>query len=210
MKLNLKLKQYSFFFLLLFVFSSCSDDGETTPLNIIAGFSHSGQTDGAGIVRFSNISVNADSYLWDFGDNTSSTANNPTHNYEDGGVYEVILTATNVNGDFDSKSNVLTVEKRSLPSTVEFFITTPDQSNLLELSTNEISTITNNSNFTITVSDQITYQEMDGFGFALTGGSASHLNNMTTSQRANLLNELFGSSGLGITYLRVSVGGSDV
>ncbi len=63
---------------------------------------------------------------------------------------------------------------------------------------------------TITVSEQTTYQEMDGFGFALTGGSALHLNNMGSSQRSVLLEELFGSNGIGISYLRVSVGASDL
>lgn len=96
------------------------------------------------------------------------------------------------------------------PQNVNFYLTKPDQSSLLELTTNGISLMSNNSNSTITVSEQTTYQEMDGFGFALTGGSALHLNNMGSSQRAVLLEELFGSNGIGISYLRVSVGASDL
>jgi glucosylceramidase len=96
------------------------------------------------------------------------------------------------------------------PSIVDFYLTTSNKSNLLELTKNGISVMVNNNNFTISVSDQTTYQEMDGFGFALTGGSALHLNSMGSSQRASLLEELFGSNGIGISYLRVSVGASDL
>ena len=210
MKLNRILRQLTFLFLLLPVINSCSTDDETIPPNVVANFTNAGQSDGTGVVRFSNTSMNADSYFWDFGDNRTSTEINPIHNYEEGGEYEVELIATDVKGNSDSDSKTITIEKRILPSTVEFFITTPDQSSLLELSTNEISKITENNNSTITVSDQITYQEMDGFGFALTGGSALHLNTMAASQRAILLNELFGANGLRISYLRVSVGASDL
>ena len=56
------------------------------------------------------------------------------------------------------------------------------------------------------------YQEMDGFGFALNGGSAMHLFNMDQSSRSALLNELFGNNENSIraSYLRVSIGASDL
>lgn len=44
---------------------------------------------------FENLSINADSYFWDFGDPTSttdtSTAKNPTYTYPDTGTYTVLL-----------------------------------------------------------------------------------------------------------------------
>ncbi len=50
-------------------------------------------------ISFNNTSVGeAMSYLWDFGDGQTSTANNPTHLYTNEGVYTVCLTATDVNG----------------------------------------------------------------------------------------------------------------
>lgn len=49
---------------------------------------------------------------------------------------------------------------------------------------------------------------MDGSGFALTAGSALYLNNIDSSQKASSLNELFGSDGVRMSYLRVSVGTS--
>jgi glucosylceramidase len=55
-------------------------------------------------------------------------------------------------------------------------------------------------------------QFIDGFGFALTGGSALHINNMPASDRHNLLVELFDhtKSNIGTSYLRVSIGASDL
>jgi len=55
----------------------------------------------------------------------------------------------------------------------------------------------------ITIDDQKTYQEIDGFGFALTGGSATHIKNMGAQARAALLKELFATDGtnIGTSYL---------
>lgn len=56
------------------------------------------------------------------------------------------------------------------------------------------------------------YQQMDGFGFALTGGSAQHITRMNAAERKKLIEELFGTNGkqIGISYLRLSIGSSDL
>lgn len=57
------------------------------------------------------------------------------------------------------------------------------------------------------------FQEIDGFGYALTGGSAYLLNQkLTKDQRAALLKELFSTkeNGIGVSYLRISIGASDL
>jgi len=46
-------------------------------------------------VSFTNNSVNAQSYVWDFGDGTTSTEENPQHNYANEGPYTITLTALN-------------------------------------------------------------------------------------------------------------------
>ncbi|MCB0520171.1 MAG: PKD domain-containing protein [Saprospiraceae bacterium] len=46
-------------------------------------------------IQFNNLSLNADGYLWDFGDGTTSTGNNPLHVFEQPGTYSVTLTAIN-------------------------------------------------------------------------------------------------------------------
>ncbi len=64
----------------------------------------------------------------------------------------------------------------------------------------------------IDVDDKQTFQTMDGFGFALTGGSAQLIMHMDPAKRAALLGELFTDSGngIGISYLRLSIGASDM
>lgn len=71
---------------------------------------------------------------------------------------------------------------------------------------------TENELESIVVNPDVKYQEIDGFGFALTGGSAYHIFNMSTSERNKLLNELFdtGGNSIGTSYLRVSIGASDL
>jgi PKD repeat protein len=49
-------------------------------------------------VNFTDLSPGAASWLWDFGDNTSSTLQNPSHTYNNTGSYDVSLTITAANG----------------------------------------------------------------------------------------------------------------
>jgi hypothetical protein len=51
--------------------------------------------DGLFIRGFENTSVNGISYLWDFGDGSTSTAENPWHQYAENGSYTVSLTVMN-------------------------------------------------------------------------------------------------------------------
>lgn len=68
------------------------------------------------------------------------------------------------------------------------------------------------SGTTIVVDSTQTYQTMDGFGFALTGGSAYLINRLPSSDRSKILQELFASDStfIGISYLRISIGSSDL
>ncbi len=65
---------------------------------------------------------------------------------------------------------------------------------------------------TIVVDAAQRFQSVDGFGFAMTGGSAQLLHAMSAAKRHVLLRELFGHGPgeLGISYLRVSIGASDM
>jgi PKD repeat protein len=54
------------------------------------------------IVRFYNYSYFGVSFLWDFGDGTTSTDENPWHKYESEGTYNVTLTVTSKEGCRDS------------------------------------------------------------------------------------------------------------
>jgi glucosylceramidase len=69
-----------------------------------------------------------------------------------------------------------------------------------------------NSNITVDVDSTITYQSVDGFGYTLTGGSAFVINRLPAAQKTALLQELFGNgdNSIAISYLRVSIGASDL
>lgn len=65
----------------------------------------------------------------------------------------------------------------------------------------------------IFVNELKTFQSMDGFGCTLTGGSTQLLAKMSPENRATLLKELFdpkAEGSIGISYLRISVGASDL
>jgi glucosylceramidase len=68
------------------------------------------------------------------------------------------------------------------------------------------------SNPAIEVDTTLSFQEIDGFGNCLTGGSAALLHRMDQSSRTALLKELFSTeeNNIGISYLRISIGASDL
>ena len=55
-------------------------------------------------VQFNNTSLFSNSFIWDFGDGTTSTENDPTHVYTDAGDYEVTLIASINNACSDTIS----------------------------------------------------------------------------------------------------------
>ena len=64
----------------------------------------------------------------------------------------------------------------------------------------------------IRINDKQSFQSIDGFGWALTDGSAQHIIRMSPASRAALLKDLFttDSTHIGGSYLRVSIGASDL
>ncbi|WP_081212031.1 glycoside hydrolase family 30 protein [Salegentibacter sediminis] len=54
------------------------------------------------------------------------------------------------------------------------------------------------------------YQEIEGFGAALTGSSAFLINELSSGKKSALIKDLFDpKTGIGISYLRMSIGASD-
>lgn len=96
---------------------------------------------------------------------------------------------------------------------IAVWLTNNDRSALFEQqpATLNFSTATT-KDATIVVDDTKTFQKMDGFGFALTGGSAMHIIKMNAEARSRLLHQLFDTTGnaIGISYLRLSIGASDL
>ena len=60
-------------------------------------------------VQFNDLSENATSWFWDFGDGFTSTEQSPVHTYDSVGFFNVKLTATNPAGsDIDRKISLIT------------------------------------------------------------------------------------------------------
>ncbi|MDD4969304.1 MAG: glycoside hydrolase family 30 beta sandwich domain-containing protein [Paludibacter sp.] len=63
---------------------------------------------------------------------------------------------------------------------------------------------------TITLNPSQVFQEIDGFGAAITGSSCYNLLRMTQANRTKILRETFDPlSGMGYSYIRISIGCSD-
>ena len=98
-------------------------------------------------------------------------------------------------------------------SDVSFWLTKGDQSVLLQKQNVELNfAATNNSNSTIEIDEAQVFQSIDGFGYTLTGGSATLINNLPTAEKDALIKELFSTDGnaIGVSYLRLSIGASDL
>jgi len=95
---------------------------------------------------------------------------------------------------------------------VKFYMSKPDKTVLFGKQTEGVLQWQQNDFATIEIDSTTKFQAMDGFGFTLTGGSAMHLANMQAEKRSALLKELFDFSGenIGISYLRLSLGASDL
>lgn len=94
----------------------------------------------------------------------------------------------------------------------QVWVTTGDQAKLLSKESDlSIYPASETPLPTIIVDPATTFQTIEGFGAALTGSSAWLINKkLTAPQRASLLSELFDpDKGIGISYLRMTIGASD-
>ena len=121
----------------------------------------------------------------------------------------VLILLLNFTFSFGCSEDKSTEPAEPESKTVEFWLTDPT-SDIKFVKQKDIPVTQNsNSDETIIVNASQDYQEIDGFGFSLTGGSAYHIFNMSAASRNALLTELFDYTGnnIGTSYLRVSLGG---
>lgn len=102
--------------------------------------------------------------------------------------------------------------KSGKSATVGLWVTMPDKSALLQKESVAVNGQPKNENIQLTINTDKTYQEMDGFGYTLSGGSALHISNMSAPARAKFLQHIYGTGpdDLGVSYIRISVGASDL
>jgi glucosylceramidase len=101
---------------------------------------------------------------------------------------------------------------QSRPVVIESWVTDGDRSMPFEKQkdTLQLSARNRGRGAAIIIDDNQSMQTMDGFGFALTGGSAGLMVKMSAPARSKLLKQLFSTEGAGISYIRLSIGASDM
>ena len=106
------------------------------------------------------------------------------------------------------------ISVRAQTHSIDVWLTNPDKSDLFAHQTHQLQfdAAGNNNYPVINVDEKQTYQTVDGFGFALTGGSATPILKMDAESRSELLHDLFATNGsnIGVSYLRLSIGSSDL
>ncbi|SVB96850.1 uncharacterized protein METZ01_LOCUS249704, partial [marine metagenome] len=103
------MKTARYIFLSLVLFMSC--DKEEEPIGPTADFAY---TANYLIVSFIDSSIAGDGtinrWTWNFGDGSTSTAQNPVHTYAEDGTYSVSLTVTDKNSLNDTFTEEIVVE----------------------------------------------------------------------------------------------------
>ena len=95
-------------------FNNCTSVSDSVQITVsggvLAGFYTSPESGEIPLtVAFTDTSTGAYSWDWDFGDGDNATSQDPVHIYTDEGQYEIILTATDQYGCFDTASFIISV-----------------------------------------------------------------------------------------------------
>ncbi|WP_252312913.1 glycoside hydrolase family 30 beta sandwich domain-containing protein [Sinobaca sp. H24] len=100
-----------------------------------------------------------------------------------------------------------------LDNSAEVWLTTGDEENLLDEQAEiefQPDEETPEAPLTVEVDPDTTYQEIEGFGMAVTGSSAYLINNvLTPDQKDDLLDDIFTDDGINMNFIRHSIGASD-
>ncbi len=108
----------------------------------------------------------------------------------------------------------LTIASLSLSAQGLQYTTTADGTLKFKESRLSITAVTNAESKIAIIQFDATkqYQKMEGFGFALTGGSANLIDQLPDQKKKAILQEVFGKGvdNLGVSYIRISIGASDL
>ena len=108
----------------------------------LAGFTTNGSSSCTGSVSFIDASFNQPNYwLWDFGDGTTSTLQNPTHTYLQAGTYDVSLFVSNGLGQ-DSIFQASVVSVSFMPAPIAY-----NDTSYITPTTFQLATATNSVNW---------------------------------------------------------------
>jgi len=127
--------------------------------------------------------------------------------------FAVLIIACSCSKSPKSSTEIPPTYTDPVKTEVSFWLTKGDQTALLKKQNIALNfSATSNANPTIEIDPNTTFQNIDGFGYTLTGGSASLINGLPVADKDKLLNELFGSAddAIGVNYIRISIGASDL
>ncbi len=141
---------------------------------------------------FTNLSTEADSYLWDFGDGNTATTTSPVHTYNDGGTFTVTLKAAGKGGD-NTSSQSITLNYR--PPVADFSFSYSDNEAPATVSFSNLSTDADqyswefgDGNTSTSTSPTHTYNDGGIYSITLTaiglGGSSTMTKSITITQPA--------------------------
>ncbi|MGZ3790260.1 MAG: glycoside hydrolase family 30 protein [Bacteriovorax sp.] len=116
------------------------------------------------------------------------------------------------NDSFNGSRFVASLGAKQSIDESEFWLTRGDESVLLQLQNWNFEAPSSESLPHITIYPEKKFQTVDGFGYALTGASADLIYLLPDSVQESLLKELFLNEdpSIGISYLRISMGSSDL
>lgn len=127
-------------------------------------------------VNFTDLSQDALSWHWDFGDGNTSSSQNPIHTYTVAGIYDVFLVITSLN---DCQDTLLKIQKMNVLSSIPDFTAndtsgcSPFSVNFTDLSTTTGGAITNwnwdfgDGNTSIIQNPSHTYSSVGSFNVSL-------------------------------------------
>ncbi|MFZ4454952.1 MAG: glycoside hydrolase family 30 protein [Bacteroidales bacterium] len=114
-------------------------------------------------------------------------------------------------GSCQSEKELSSTPTPAFKKDVSVFVTMANKSMLFDSVPLAFSTKPNmDVETTITMNPNQVFQDIDGFGAAITGSTCYNLLKMSAANRAKLLNEAFNPvTGMGYSYIRISIGCSD-
>ncbi len=125
-------------------------------------------------------------------------------------LISLLFTLTSCNLFKDSTSTTTYIDNREY--NISVYTTKGDKSQLLVKNDDLIMKQDNSldeSNTTLFIDDTILYQEMDGFGAALTESSAYLIQSLPLDKRNHVIKDLFSDEGISMNFVRIPMGASD-
>lgn len=81
-----------------------------------ANFDYTASQDDFRIINFTDLSTEANIYVWDFGGGATSTERDPSYTFDGEGAYTVTLTASDANGETSTKTIEVAVVDELIPA----------------------------------------------------------------------------------------------